>query len=133
DFAGPPFAEGYSATAVRKDNEALARALDEALQRLRASGELKRILAKWELWNADQYRLADSDAGTGTAQEMAFGDYFPLLLRGAWTTVWLTCVSFALAVLLALPLALIRLYGAAPMRLFATVYVEFFRGIPVLL
>ena len=32
-----------------------------------------------------------------------------------------------------LPIALLRLYGPAPLRLAATVYVEFFRGIPVLL
>jgi polar amino acid transport system substrate-binding protein len=38
-----------------------------------------------------------------------------------------------LAVLLGLPIALTRLYGPAPLRLLAILYVEFFRGIPVLL
>ncbi len=133
EFAGPPFAEGYYAIAVRKGNDSLAEDLDAALQRLRDSGELKRILSKWELWNADQYRLARTGPAGGTAEAMTFAKYFPLLLRGAWTTVKLTFAGFALAVLLALPLALMRLYGAGPLRLFATVYVEFFRGIPVLL
>jgi len=133
EFAGPPFAEGYYAIAVRKDNEELARDLDAALERLRDSGELKRILTKWELWNPDQYRLARTGPAGGTAEEMTFAKYFPLLLHGAWVTVQLTASGMGLAILLGLPIALLRLYGPAPLRLLATVYVEFFRGIPVLL
>jgi len=38
-----------------------------------------------------------------------------------------------LAVALGMPIALMRLYGPAPVRWLAVVYVEFFRGIPVLL
>ena len=48
-------------------------------------------------------------------------------------TVQLTFVSMLLAMTLGLPIALVRLYGPAPLRLGAMVYVEFFRGIPVLL
>ncbi len=57
-LVGQPFAEGYYGIAVRKDNAALAKQLDAALGRLIALGELRRILARWELWNPDQYRLA---------------------------------------------------------------------------
>ena len=39
----------------------------------------------------------------------------------------------ALAMVIGLPVALARLYGPLPLRWAATVYVEFFRGIPVLL
>jgi len=38
-----------------------------------------------------------------------------------------------LAISIGLPIALCRLYGPLPLRIFATLYVEFFRGIPVLL
>ena len=62
-----------------------------------------------------------------------FDRYFPLLLRGAYWTVFITVFGFALAMLLGLPLSLMRLYGSRPLKLLATVYVEFFRGIPVLL
>src|SRR5262249_30829781 len=57
-FVGQPFAEGYYGIATHKDNAALADKLDAALGRLIEKGELRRILAKWELWNPDQYRLA---------------------------------------------------------------------------
>jgi polar amino acid transport system substrate-binding protein len=134
EFAGPPFAEGFYAIAVRKDDETLARELDAALDRLRQSGELKRIYLKWEMWNADQYRLAsDNPVDQGPAEGMTFAQYFPLLLEGAKTTVFITLTSMLLAVVLALPISLCRLYGPAPLRWLATLYVEFFRGIPVLL
>ena len=38
-----------------------------------------------------------------------FAYYFPLLLEGAWVTVYLTILSMAVAVLLGLPIALTRL------------------------
>jgi len=48
-------------------------------------------------------------------------------------TIEISLLSMAAAIALGLPIALSRLYGPWPMRLAATVYVEFFRGIPVLL
>ena len=133
EFAGPPFAEGFYGIAVKKDNEALARQLNEALARLLESGEIKRILQKWELWNVDQYRIADFTAPDARAEATPFSVYFPMLLWGALVTVGITVVSMALAILLGLAIALARLYGPWPLRWLAVGYVEFFRGIPVLL
>lgn len=62
-----------------------------------------------------------------------FSRYFPYLLEGAGFTVLITVLSMILAVCLGLPIAVMRLYGSAPLRWLATAYVEFFRGIPVLL
>ncbi|HEX3314356.1 MAG TPA: ABC transporter permease subunit, partial [Gemmataceae bacterium] len=132
-YLGNPFAEGYYAIAVRKDAVELQKQLDAALDRVRDSGELKRILKKWELWNADQYRLANPDTIEAATTSMSFLKYFPLLLAGAVETVKISVVSMALAVLLGLPISLCRLYGPAPLRWLAIGYIEFFRGIPVLL
>ncbi len=62
-----------------------------------------------------------------------FWQYFPVLLSGAWMTVKLTLLGFLLAICIGLPIAAAWLYGPAPLRWLATIYVEFFRGIPVLL
>jgi polar amino acid transport system substrate-binding protein len=132
-FAGAPFAEGFYGIAVHKNNAELQQALDAAIDRLRDSGELKRILQKWELWNADQYRLAAQTELQAADSGMSLQTYLPLLLDGAAMTVFLTVAGMALAVLLGLPIALARLYGPAPLRWLAIGYVEFFRGIPVLL
>jgi polar amino acid transport system substrate-binding protein len=132
-FAGPAFAEGYYGIAVRKQDEALVKELDQAIDKVRQSGELKRILQKWELWNTEQYRLYENVTVEAGGTTMTFAMYFPFLLEGARETVRITFASMALAVLLGLLIALMRLYGPAPLQFLATVYVEFFRGIPVLL
>jgi len=61
-FVGAPIEPGEYAIAVKRDNEALARELNEALDRLIASGEMKRIYEKWGLWNDDQKPLAPQGA-----------------------------------------------------------------------
>ncbi len=132
-FLGNPFAEGYYGIALRKDAVELQKQLDAALDRLRDSGELKRILSKWELWNADQYRLANLDTIRDATSSLQFTKYFPMLLHGAAMTVLLTVLSMALAVALGLPIAILRLYAPPPFNWLAIGYVEFFRGIPVLL
>lgn len=132
-FAGPAFAEGVYGIAVHKDNEALQNDLNKALDRLRDSGELKRILQKWQVWTPDQYRLAGLADVQAAASSIVFDKYMPLLLDGALMTVLISTASMALAITLGLFVAIARLYGPAPVRVLAVVYVEFFRGIPVLL
>jgi len=134
EFAGAPFAEGQYAIFVSKENPALLTDLNAALDRLREKGELKRILQKWELWNTEQYRLYAHDSMPELAvHRMSFWEYLPLLLRGAGITVLITVLSMLLAVAIGLPVAISRLYGPWPLRWLAALYVEFFRGIPVLL
>jgi polar amino acid transport system substrate-binding protein len=67
------------------------------------------------------------------AKQMTFDRYFPVLLEAAGMTVFLSVCSMALAVVLGLIVAVARLYGPAPVRWLALGYVEFFRGIPLLL
>ncbi len=135
-FAGPPVDRGLYAIAFRKDQEELARRVDAALGEMIESGELRRILEDWRLWDDEQLALADSatkGAEAEATRAWAFGRYFPLLLRGLWTTIGLSIASMVVAVLLGLPIAVARLWGPAPIRALAVIYVEVFRGIPVLL
>jgi polar amino acid transport system substrate-binding protein len=83
---------------------------------------------------AGQYYEEDEAGAVETDVQRVYSllDSFPLLLDGAWMTIKLTVLGFLLAVALGLPIALMRLYGPAPLRWFALTYVEFFRGIPVL-
>lgn len=135
-FAGTPVDKGYYAIAFRQGNRALAGEFDAALGRLLERGDLRRIYERWNLWNEDQDALAlasAEDVVTESRRLWTFDRYAPLLARGAWVTVYLSVTSMLLAVLLGLPVALSRLYGGRPLQLVATAYVEFFRGIPVLL
>ena len=140
----PVGGKGYYAIAFRRADEALAAECDAALERLTKSGELRRIYARWGLWNEGQDELTPPDHFYEEGDEASanrprpredwtFGRYFPLLARGAWLTVRITLMTAVLAVLLGLSVALARLYGPAPLRWLAVAYVEFFRGVPVLL
>jgi polar amino acid transport system substrate-binding protein len=136
EFAGEAMARGTYAIMFQKGNEALKHRIDAALETLIQDGRLRAILERWNLWDDQQAALAQVGGGdiiAASRQAWTFDRYFPLLLRGAILTVFLAVVSFALAVLLGLPIACMRLYGAAPLRWAAIGYVEFFRGIPVLL
>jgi len=135
-FTGPPIARGYYAIAFRKDETALKATIDAALDRLIRDGRLRAILETWGLWDDAQEALAAStgdDILTESRRSWTFDRYAPLLLQGAALTVLIAFLSFGLAIVIALPIALARLYGPRPLRWGAILYVEFFRGIPVLL
>lgn len=137
---------GYG-IAARRDDAELVAALDEAIVAVAADGTLENIYRRWNLWNDEQRELADTaspegllawaDAKNGTADtaaaEWTFRNYAPLLLQAAGVTVGLTIVSMAVAMCIGLIVAVCRLYGPPPVRWLALAYVEFFRGIPLLL
>ena len=120
----------------RKENETLAAQFDAAIDRLRANGTLRKIYEDWGLWNDDQAALETGkieETIHTSATKWTFAQFFPRLVGGALMTVSLTVLGFLLAMVIGLPVAAVRLYGPAPLRWLATIYVEFFRGIPVLL
>ncbi len=59
--------------------------------------------------------------------------YCKALGLSALVTIQLTIESMALAMVVGLAVALSRLYGPPPLRALGLIYVEFFRGIPVIL
>ena len=62
-----------------------------------------------------------------------FDQYARMLLSSAGMMVLLTVTSMALAMAMGLAVCLCRLYAPSPVRVLALAYVEFFRGIPLLL
>ena len=56
-----------------------------------------------------------------------------VLLAATGTTFLLTIATMAIAVPCGIVVAVLRLYGAAPVRGFATAYVELFRNLPLIL
>jgi polar amino acid transport system permease protein len=62
------------------------------------------------------------------ATQETYSLFLPGLLQGAWLTIQITILGALLAVVMGVLAALARLYGPAPLRWLATVYVEIFRG-----
>lgn len=62
------------------------------------------------------------------ATQETYSLFLPGLLQGAWLTIQITVLGSLLAVVMGVLAALARLYGPAPLRWLATIYVEIFRG-----
>ena len=152
---GEPFWPSTYAIAFRKDDEGrkLRDQFNEAFKKLIQKGTLQAIYKKWDIWNGDQAELLvtyglvprewipqppeDADEGESiyaeTRQGWSITRYLPMLLEATLVTIQLAFAGFALAVVLGLFVALGRLYGPNWVKALCLVYVEFFRGIPVLL
>jgi polar amino acid transport system substrate-binding protein len=162
-FAGKRVGRGEYGIGLRPSDADLAAALNDALSEMMISGALGRIYRKWLIWNDDQAQLPrepkiqqeltglfglvirdgkpvlssqeddDFDARAAARPDWTFFGYAPLLLYGAGMTVFLSVISMAVAMLLGLVVAMCRMYGFPPLRWAALTYVEFFRGVPLLL
>jgi len=151
-FVGEPVAQIEYGIALRKEDQALLGRLNEALEDIKRSGELRRIFERWNLWtpmmarwlddprprqappDAWDHYLAARDRTRSLGERLAdYVRYLPLLARGAVVTLELSVLGMALAMALGLVLALGKLYGPAPLRWTAVAYIELVRGTPLLI
>jgi polar amino acid transport system substrate-binding protein len=124
-------ARGTYVIGMRKGDEPLKAAIDQTLAAMRKDGELERILRKHQLWDN---RQTDVIAASGTVRERSFDwPMFMQFVDAAFVTLEISVLSFLLAVPIGLLLAIARVYGAWPVAGAARVYIELFRGTPVLL
>jgi polar amino acid transport system substrate-binding protein len=137
-LSGPPFAPGYYAVGVRKEDPTLLAAINQAITELSQSRTLECIYRKYGLWDERQASLQGYKPETAPAVKFHstlqdWPKYLPLLLRGAITTVELSVLAMAVAVVLGLLIVLVRLYAFAPLQWLAKAYVEVIRGTPLLI
>ena len=137
-------AVGHYVGLLAPGNTAMRDRMNEILRDAMRDGRLEAILRKWNVWNEDQPRLyarllqqtsqnpLASTSGPPAVVEAAIR-YLPALLRAAVVTVALSCLSMALAIALGVLIASGRIYGAPPVRIALTAWVELIRGTPLLL
>ena len=125
-------ARGTYVIGMRKGDAALKAAIDGALADMRKDGELERILRKAKLWDD---RQTEAQTGMGVTRPVRGfdGEMLVQFLAAAVVTLKLSVLAFLLAVPLGILLAVGRVYGRLPVRIAARVYIELFRGTPVLL
>jgi polar amino acid transport system substrate-binding protein len=156
-----PVGRGYYVIYVKKGETALLRALNEAIVLMVRNGDIERIYRKYGIWDGQQAELVDIvekgrfygyfkaaaarvERHTMPAEEAVRADvrkrgwqvvkeYSGILAQSAGMTVVLATMSFPLAILLGLMIAIGRLYGRPWLRLPLTGYVEFLRGTPLML
>jgi polar amino acid transport system substrate-binding protein len=140
--AGAPFTRGLYVIGLRKGDEALKAEVDQGIDKIIRDGTLETILKKWGLWNDAQVEFQTPiREGTQTQTNVEYtttnatfnwAEALWRLTRAAGVTVFIALGSMVIAVLLGLPLAVGQWKGPAWLRTLCTIYVEFFRGTPVL-
>ncbi len=138
---------GFYVIYYRKDDKELGAALDKAIAEGLRDGSLAKIYKKYGLWNEDQERLwywqdqpwppadlaDESDIDEDGAAVNPWPRLFRELLGAAGVTVLLAVVSFPLAMLVGLLIAVGRVYGPFWLGVPLGIYVEVIRGTPLLL
>ncbi|MEI8347185.1 MAG: ABC transporter substrate-binding protein/permease, partial [Pseudomonadota bacterium] len=141
-YQGDTIGEGLYGIAFRKSDVGLRDRIDLSLAHLYQTGEIKRIYEKWSIWNTTQVKLSDyMKSISGGKGEEAFAaekktsvfKFFPLLLKSAGVTVMVSVTSMMVAIILGLLISLVRIYGRSPFRQAAYLYVEIYRGTPLLI
>ena len=125
-------ARGTYVVGMRRGDTALASAIDDALRGMRTDGELERILRKANLWD-DRQHVETSIAATEQRGRTFDLDMLVQFLWAAVVTLKLSVLAFLLAVPVGMLLAITRVYGGRVSSGLARVYIELFRGTPVLL
>ena len=131
-------AESYG-IAMRPEDATLVAAVDDALRALASSGEYARLHATWFGVAAVPAALLapPGEIAAARASQSLFSldvllQSLPVLWRGALMTILLTLLAFAAGLPVGIAVALARLSPRAPLRIFGAVYVEVFRGVPLL-
>jgi polar amino acid transport system substrate-binding protein len=139
-LAGEPQSHGYYVIYVRKEDEALRNALDQALAHLVESGEIRRLYEKYGIWTEVQQELStftgplelESQEASSQGWTLVY-QYRARLFDAAIMTLILSLASMPLAMALGLLIAVARLYGPAPLQALSAGYVELLRGTPLML
>jgi polar amino acid transport system substrate-binding protein len=136
---------GYYVIYLRKNDQQLLEAINEAIKEGLRDGSLRRIYQKYGVWNADQEWLCKELTGefpheddtqiekTGTGGSGTIWPLIPQLIRAAGMTVLLAITAFPLAMLGGLVVAIGRVYGPGWLAFPLAVFVEVIRGTPLLL
>jgi polar amino acid transport system substrate-binding protein len=137
-LSGDAFAPGYYGIGVRKEDTTLLAALNTAIRELDEDHTLERIYRKYNVWDEHQRTLKDYQPQTVAQQKSIstlreWRKYLPPLLRAAVTTVKISILAMAVAVVVGLAVVLTRLYAIAPLRWLARAYIEIMRGTPLLI
>ena len=123
--------EEYYGIALPKGSEDLA-SLNTALQELIQNGTYAQIYRKWFTADPPILPTVAPALATANAKGLDWGLLVRNLLRGAWITILLTSISFFFALILGSLVAFALISPLKPLAWLCRVYVDFFRGTPML-
>ena len=151
-FAGEPIGYLEYGIGLRPDDPALLREVNDGLRQMMRNGELRRIYEQWGIWNEETAQLFKRQLEGASTESLAgarplptppvswrdrltrLGRYLsPMLRQGVPMTLLISILGMSLAMGVGLVIALVNLYGRRPFAFLARLYVEVFRGTPLLI
>ena len=117
----------YGVAVLKNQNTEFIEAFNHGLATLKANGEYDKILNK--------YIGTDEETSKSTEDTSLFGllkSNASTLLNGLWNTIWITFVSLFIATIIGVLLGLMRTSRMTILETIATIYVDFMRGIPLI-
>lgn len=152
-LVGEPIGRVVYGIGVAKKDKVLLAQINTALTEMIRDGDLRRIYDRYSLWNTlmarefNDSRVEPLEQPTqyeyflnATDHERTFKErlqlywtFIPLLTKGAITTIEISLVAMIIAIIFGLVLALMRLYGPAPIQWITIIYIEIIRGTPLLI
>jgi polar amino acid transport system substrate-binding protein len=151
-LVGEPIGRVRYGIAMRKRDSELRKQVNEALQVIIQSGELRTILERWKLWTPMMAHELDDSSPSNIAPVdyerfmaetapltgwrkvfIRYVGFLPLLGKAAIVTLEVSILGMLLAVGVGLFLAVIRQYGPRLASISAIGYIEAIRGTPLLI
>ena len=151
-FVGPPVGKMLYGIAVSKKRPELLPELNRGIDQLFESGDLEKILSKWNLlhpYTVKALGLKKSTLNTTVEYQkvadqqgmsLSFGErmtryrsLMPILLKGALRSIEISILSMLVAIAFGLLLALLRLYGNPVLAMISQSIIEVLRGTPLLI
>ncbi|MCE1273843.1 MAG: ABC transporter substrate-binding protein/permease [Chlorobiales bacterium] len=132
--AGKPLNTGAYVVGLRKGDTELLKKVNVAIDRLNNDGTTEKIFRKWDLWNDEQLSLRTNQPAKYDVAKSTFNwsEGLIKLSKAALVTVLIAFGAMIIAVVFGIPLALGQSNGGKAIRVLCTIYIEFFRGTPVL-
>jgi polar amino acid transport system substrate-binding protein len=138
---------------IRKGDGALLQQINEALESMKQNGVLRKIYTDWGIYNAataqafgDREPVSNDNAQryreylAASRTEHTFKErldqyriYLPLLLQGAVVTLEISAASMAIAIVLGLMMAVVRVFAPRAFAWPVVAFIEVIRGTPLLI
>ncbi|NTV92283.1 MAG: ABC transporter permease subunit, partial [Chlorobiaceae bacterium] len=131
---GKPFQTGAYVVGIRKQDTLLVAKVNSAIDSLVNNGTVEKIFRKWQLWDEEQLQLRTAKPAVYEMTNAKFNwtEGLIKLFKAATVTVFIAFGAMVIAVILGIPLALGQSSGGRFIKILCTIYIEFFRGTPVL-
>ena len=131
-WACDAFNPGFFVIGIRKADTATKKMVDMAIDSIVNNGTIEKILRSWNMWSDAQNKLKTAKNITVIKKSFNWGEGLLRLFHAASITVLLAFGAMFIAVVLGLPLSFGQTKGPKIIRILCTVYIEFFRGTPVI-